>query len=110
MIKSMTCMLAAAFTIAVSGTAFASTMSQSEMATKKECQNMSKSAMQRNENCVALMKKYPDEMNGSGSMGSGSMNNGSMNKSSGSMNNGGGSMGSSGGSTSNGGSSGGMSK
>jgi len=103
MIKSSACVLG--FTVAValwSGTAFAASMTKSEMATMKECQNMSKSAMQNDKNCTALTKKYPDAMNGSGSMsGSGSMNssgsmdNGSMKGGSmdhGTMNNGGGSM------------------
>jgi len=87
MIKRTVCVLAFASAFAVSGTAFAATMSQSEMATMKECQGLSKSDMMKNSNCEALMKKYPDAMNGSGSMSNGSMSGGAM-KSGGSMSNG----------------------
>lgn len=100
MIRFTSCALALTFAVAVSGTAFAATMTSSEKATMKECQGMSQSAMQKDKNCVALMKKYPSAMKSSGSMngsGSGSMGSGSMNNSSGSMGNSGGSMGNSGG-------------
>jgi len=87
MIKSVSCALAVTFALAVSGSAFAATKSQSDTSMMKKCQGMSKSAMMKNKNCESLMKKYPDAMNGSGAT-SGSMHSGGAMKSGGAMSNG----------------------
>jgi hypothetical protein len=68
--------LGACMTVAVAGAGFAQTMSMtpSEKATLTKCQGMSKSAMQADSQCTALMKKYPSATTGSGSGMSGGMN------------------------------------
>jgi len=66
MIKSIACALALA--VALSGSAFAATMSKSDMTMMKKCQGMSQSMMMKNKKCVALMKKSK--------MSGGSMSNG----------------------------------
>jgi len=75
--------LSATFLAFAGGSAFAqgamsssssSKMAPSEMKTMHECQAMSHSKMMQNKNCMALMKKYPDQMKGTA--GGGSMENG----------------------------------
>ena len=60
--------LGACMTVALAGTSFAqmSSMTSSEKATLTKCQGMSKSAMQADSQCTALMKKYPSATTGSG--------------------------------------------
>jgi pentapeptide MXKDX repeat protein len=71
--------LGACMTVALAGGAFAQTssmsgMTSSEKATMTKCQGMSKSAMQADSQCSALMKKYPSATTGSGTGMSGGMN------------------------------------
>jgi hypothetical protein len=62
--------LAVGMTAAFAGASFAqssmSSMTSSEKATLTKCQGMSKSAMQADSQCTALMKKYPSATTGSG--------------------------------------------
>lgn len=55
-----------------------SKMAPSEVKTMHTCQSMSHSAMMKDKNCTALMKKYPKMMRSKGSMHKGSMHKGSM--------------------------------
>ena len=54
-----------------------SNMSATDQATMKRCQGMSQDMMQKDANCMAMMKKNPDMMkgtSGSGMSGSSNMN------------------------------------
>lgn len=85
--------LGVCMTAAFAGAGFAassSSMTSSEKTTWTKCQGMSPSAMQKDSQCLALMKKYPDAakgttgsssgMSGSSSGMSGSTSSGGMKK------------------------------
>jgi hypothetical protein len=63
--------LVAGMTAAFAGASFAqssmSSMSSADKAQMTKCQGMSKSAMQADSQCTALMKKYPSATTGSSS-------------------------------------------
>lgn len=61
---------AAGAAFAADGSMSNSKMSQSDQAMMKKCQAMSESAMKKDSNCMAMMKKNPDMMK-SGMNGSG---------------------------------------
>ncbi|MGN6550866.1 MAG: hypothetical protein ACTHJ3_13360 [Pararhizobium sp.] len=62
-----------------------SKMAPSEVKTMHTCQSMSHSAMMKDKNCTALMKKYPKMMSSKGFMHKGSMSTSSMKGKGGSM-------------------------